>query len=152
MEAELTFARATTSKAEGLLSKTGEELKQRNEKLKVSESALRKQVSEMDAGWAKVAALEVANTELEKVNLALFFKSLKVFLFWRVANCPILLLQSLFEEKIAIMVQRKDDAKRWQKSYNKEMNVQLAHMFFLVTQQAVLPPKKEENDARANLV
>ena len=105
----------------------------------MSESALRKQALEMDALQAKVAVLEATNAELKKVNFALFFKSLKVFLFWRVANYPVLLLQSLFEEKIVVLVQRKDDAKRWQKSYNKEMNMKLAHMFFLVTQQATLP-------------
>ena len=42
------------------------------------------------------------------------------------------------------MVQRKDDTKIWQKRYNKEMNVQLTHMFYLATQQVALPPEQRK--------
>ena len=57
VEAELAPAKTTISKAKGLLRK-------KNEELKVSESALKKQATEIDALKAKIA-------ELEKVNLTI---------------------------------------------------------------------------------
>ena len=60
VEAELASTKATISKEEGLLRK-------KNDKLKVSESALNKQAIEFDALQAKI-------TELEKVNLTISLK------------------------------------------------------------------------------
>ena len=48
------------------------------------------------------------------------------------------------QEKIVVVVQIKDDTKIWQKRYNKEMTVQLTHMFYLATQQAALPPEQRK--------
>ena len=55
VEAELASMTATISKAEGLLRK-------KNEEIKLSESALKKQATEVDALKARIA-------ELEKVSL-----------------------------------------------------------------------------------
>ena len=46
------------------------------------------------------------------------------------------MLQSLIEEKIAAVEQQKDDARRLNKRYTMEMNVHMAHMFHVATQQA----------------
>ena len=48
-------------------------------------------------------------------------------------------MQNLREEKIDAMEQRKDDAKRWKKRYTKDMNIQIARMFYEATRQASLP-------------
>ena len=53
-----------------------------------------------------------------------------------------MMLQSLIEEKIAIVEQRKDDAKRLNRRYTMEMNVHMAHMFHVATQQASLPAEQ----------
>ena len=45
-------------------------------------------------------------------------------------------MQSLIEEKIAAVEQRKDDAKRLNKRFTMEMNVHMAHMFQVATEQA----------------
>ena len=47
--------------------------------------------------------------------------------------------QSLIEEKIAAVEQQKDDAKRLSKRFIMEMNVHMAHMFQVATEQASLP-------------
>ena len=59
IEAELISEKASVSKAAGLLRK-------KNEEIKMSESALKKQAAKVDALKAKVA-------ELEKVNLIILF-------------------------------------------------------------------------------
>lgn len=43
------------------------------------------------------------------------------------------------EARIAAVEQRKDDAKRLKKRYSKEMNVNLAHMYYEATQHVALP-------------
>ena len=53
-----------------------------------------------------------------------------------------MLLQSLVEEKVIVVEQRKDDAKRLNKRYTMEMNVHMAYMFYATTQQALLPIKQ----------
>ena len=50
-----------------------------------------------------------------------------------------LILQSLIEEKIAVVEKRKDDAKCLNKRFTMEMNVHMAHMFYIATLQASLP-------------
>ena len=55
---------------------------------------------------------------------------------------PCFLLQSIVEEKVVAMLQRKDDAKWWKKRYAKEMNVKMAFLFHQAIQQAALPPKQ----------
>ena len=61
-------------------------------------------------------------------------------LFMKIADYSnMLMLQSLIEEKIAAVEQRKDDARRLNKRYTIEMNVHMAHMFHVATQQASLP-------------
>ena len=51
------------------------------------------------------------------------------------ANSPVvLMLQSLLEEKILAVKQRKDDARRLNKRYKMEMNVHMDHMFHVATQ------------------
>ena len=52
------------------------------------------------------------------------------------------MLQSLLEEKILVVEQRKDDARRLNKRYTVEMNIQMDHMFHVATQQAVLPAEQ----------
>ena len=55
------------------------------------------------------------------------------------ANCPnMFTLHSLIEEKIAVVEQQKDDTRRLNKRYTMEMNVRMAHMFHVATQQALL--------------
>ena len=51
-------------------------------------------------------------------------------------------LQSILEEKIAAVVQRKDDAKRLRKRYAVEMNVKMALFYSQAEQQAALPPEQ----------
>ena len=48
------------------------------------------------------------------------------------------MLQSLIEEKILAVEQRKDDARKLNKGYTMEMNVHMSHMLYTVTQQAFL--------------
>ena len=50
-----------------------------------------------------------------------------------------IMLQSLIEEKITDVEQRKEDARRLNRRYTMEMNVHMAHMFHVATQQASLP-------------
>ena len=45
-----------------------------------------------------------------------------------------MILQSLIEEKIATVEQRKDDAKRLNRRYTMEMNVHMAYIFHVATQ------------------
>ena len=52
------------------------------------------------------------------------------------------MLQSLLEEKILAVEQRKDDAKKLNNRYTMEMNVHMAHMFHAATQQAILPAEQ----------
>ena len=52
------------------------------------------------------------------------------------------MLQSLIEETILAVEQRKDDAKRFNRRYTMEMNVHIAHMFHIATQQASLPAEQ----------
>ena len=59
LEAELASEKASVSKAEGLL-------RRKNEEIKVSESALKKQATKVDALKARI-------TELEKLNLIILF-------------------------------------------------------------------------------
>ena len=49
------------------------------------------------------------------------------------------MLQSLLEEKILVIEQWKDDARRLNKRYTIKMNVHMAHMFHATMQQALLP-------------
>ena len=51
-------------------------------------------------------------------------------------------MQSLIEEKIAAVEQRKDDAKHLNKRFTMEMNVHIAHMFQVATEQAALPAEQ----------
>ena len=53
-----------------------------------------------------------------------------------------IIMQSLIEEKIAAVEQRKDDAKRLNKRFTMEMNVHMAHMFQVATEQAALPAEQ----------
>ena len=46
------------------------------------------------------------------------------------------------EEKVATVLQRKDGAKWWKKSYTKEMNIKIAFLFDQAIQQAALPPEQ----------
>ena len=80
MEVELASARTAVSEAEKLVSKTTEELRQKNEDLRMLEGAIRKQATELDALWAKVVALEATNAELEKVSANLLDQLLKAYL------------------------------------------------------------------------
>ena len=48
------------------------------------------------------------------------------------------MLQSLIEEKIVAVEQQKDDAKRLNKRFTMEMNIHMAQMFHVVTEQAAL--------------
>ena len=58
----------------------------------------------------------------------------------KIANCAfILILQSLIEQKIATVEKQKDDAKHLNKRFTMAMNVQMAHMIHIATQQASLP-------------
>ena len=59
-----------------------------------------------------------------------------------VNSYDILMLQSLIEEKILVIEQRKDDARRLNKRYMMEINVHMAHMFHAATQQAFLPAEQ----------
>ena len=59
VESELASMKASVSKAKGLLRK-------KNEEIKVSESAMKKQATEVDALKARIA-------ELEKVSLIILF-------------------------------------------------------------------------------
>ena len=52
------------------------------------------------------------------------------------------MLQSLIEEKILAVEQRKDDAGRLIKRCTMEMNVHMAHMLHATTQQVLLPAKQ----------
>ena len=52
------------------------------------------------------------------------------------------MLQSLVEEKIAVVEQRKDDARCLNKRFTMEMNVHMAHMFHVATEQAALPAEQ----------
>ena len=52
------------------------------------------------------------------------------------------MVQSLLEEKILAVEQRKDDARRLNKRYTMEMNIHMALMFHAVTQQAFLPAEQ----------
>ena len=49
------------------------------------------------------------------------------------------MLQSLIEEKVLVVEQRKNDVRRLNKRYTMEMNVHMAHMFYAATQQALIP-------------
>ena len=46
--------------------------------------------------------------------------------------------QNLLEERILAVKQRKNDAKQLKKGYTMEMNVHMAHMFHVPTEQALL--------------
>ena len=52
------------------------------------------------------------------------------------------MLRSLLEEKILAVEQWKDDTRRLNKRYPMEMNVLMAHMFHVATQQALLPAEQ----------
>ena len=52
------------------------------------------------------------------------------------------MLQRLIEEKILVVEQQKDDARRLNKRYIMEMNIHMAHMFHVATQQALLPAEQ----------
>ena len=52
------------------------------------------------------------------------------------------MLQSLIEEKIVAVEQRKDDVKRLNKRFTMEMNVHMAHMVQVATEQATLPAEQ----------
>ena len=59
------------------------------------------------------------------------------------ANISVILtLQSLLEEKILVLEQRKDDARILNKRYTMEMNIHIAHMFHVATKQALLPAEQ----------
>ena len=73
METELASSKVALSTMEELVRK-------RNEELKAAENAMRRQAAEMDALQAKVATLEAANVELEKVNFDVLYHFVKVFL------------------------------------------------------------------------
>ena len=51
-------------------------------------------------------------------------------------------MQNLIEEKIAVVEQRKDDARRLNKRFTMEMKVHMAHMFQVATDQAALPAEQ----------
>ena len=53
-----------------------------------------------------------------------------------------LMLQSLIEEKVLAVEQQKDDARRLKEIYTVEMNMHMAHMFHVATQQALLPAEQ----------
>ena len=52
------------------------------------------------------------------------------------------MLQSIVEEKVVVVLQRKDDTKRWKKRYTKDMNVKMALLFSQTEQQVALPPEQ----------
>ena len=54
---------------------------------------------------------------------------------WSVIKFPM----SVIEEKILIVEQRKDDARKLNRRYTMEMNVHMAYMFHVATQQTSLP-------------
>ena len=61
-----------------------------------------------------------------------------------------LMLQSLIEEKITAVEQRKDDARRLNKRFTMEMNVHIAHMFQVATEQAALPAEQSRGQRLHN--
>ena len=46
------------------------------------------------------------------------------------------------EEKVTVVLQRKDYAKRWKKRYTKEMNIKMAFLLDQAIQQSALPPEQ----------
>ena len=52
------------------------------------------------------------------------------------------MLESLIEERIAAVEQRKDDARRLNERFTMEMSVHMAHMFHVATEQAALPAEQ----------
>lgn len=108
------------------------------------------QVSEIDALKERITTLWAANVEHKKLNAHISSQLLKVQELYflnqicdsKVANYFDLLSQNLVEARIAVVEQRKEDAKRLKKRYTKEMNVHLASMFYEASQQAVLPIKQ----------
>ena len=53
-----------------------------------------------------------------------------------------MLLQSIIDERVDVVLQKKDDAKCLKKRYTKEMNVKMAWLFSQAQQQAALPPEQ----------
>ena len=63
-----------------------------------------------------------------------------MLLFMKITNCTyLLILRSLIEEKIAAIEQRKNHTRRLNKRFTIEMNMHMAHMFHIATQQGSLP-------------
>ena len=48
----------------------------------------------------------------------------------------------MLEERILVVKQQKDDARRLNKRYTMEMNIHMAHMFHAATQRALLPAEQ----------
>ena len=51
-------------------------------------------------------------------------------------------MQSIIDERVTVVLQRKDDAKRLKKRYTKEMNVKMVMLFSQADQQAALSPEE----------
>lgn len=164
LENELEGAKASLSVLEQAKKGLETELQVKIAQLGMATSEVSSQKTELDQLREKITALEATNAEQakavmerdllknrvaeqEKVISSLSAQLSKVQdLFFHnqvcdseIANCFDLLSQNLTEAKIAAVEQRKDDARRLKKRFMKEMNVNLARMFYEASEQVALP-------------